>query len=101
MASKHNHYWGFHILLSHSEACRATNRTLVTSVTGLSSIIAGFFTSGIGTAIVSAIATALYAAMDYMRDKNEHSGKKGIQLQFVWPAIYVGCSRRGKGVSPC
>jgi hypothetical protein len=61
----------------------------------------GAWIGGIGAAIAAIIGAAIWAAMSYIRDRDEHSGGRGVKLKFLWPAVYVGVERRGRGNSPC
>jgi hypothetical protein len=85
--------YGTWIILSHSEACKLTS---------------GMSVSAIATAISSmgtyapVAASAISLQMKNIREKNEHSGGKGVKLLFVWAVgVITSIERRGSGSSPC
>jgi hypothetical protein len=93
MASVETHWWGFYVKLSHREVCVWTSAPWNTAV------------DLIGRALANPIATAVIAivkiAKAFIRSRNEQSAYKGVKLKFLWPASYIGVSRRGFGPSKC
>ena len=85
--------YGTWIILSHSEACKLTTGMSVTEI--------NIAISSMGTYAPIA-AAAISLQMVHIRDKNEHSGGKGVKLLFVWAVgVITSIERRGSGSSPC
>ena len=85
--------YGTWIILSHSEACKLTSDMSVSATaTAISSM----------GAYAPVAAAAISLQMKYIREKNEHSGGKGVKLLFVWAVgVITSIERRGSGSSPC
>ena len=86
--------YGTWIILSHSEACKLTGGMSVSAISTAISVIGGAY------AAIAAAAISLQAK--HIREKNEHSGGKGVKLLFVWATgIITSIERRDSGNSPC
>ena len=92
-ASASSHWWGFKVNLNHAEACGWT-----AGISSVSDIAMGLAIAGPWALAAAAV---IIASSSYIRSLNVLSGGKGVTLKFAWPAVYIGCSRRGKGKSPC
>ncbi len=85
--------YGVWIILSHSEACTATNPAIE------GPILAKITALGPWGAVAAA---AVKLQSQVIRDKNQNSGGKGVELLFVWAVgMILDIKRRGKGSSPC
>lgn len=96
-------WWGFRVRFSHAEACAMTDPNVQKSVSQLAAFIATKV-GGLAGAIIAVVAAIVFASMSYIRQKNQHSSGRGVVLEFLWPATYIGCKRRGSGpwsASPC
>ena len=84
--------YGFWLHLTHKEACTITKKDTVDLVL-----------AALPTAWWAAIvAAAIYFQAQYIREKNQKSGKKGVRLFFNIPVgVFTHVERKGKGASPC
>jgi hypothetical protein len=85
---------GWRISLSHREGCTWTSSPV--------SAIRSFLISLIPGPWAPVVATAISIQSNFIRDKNEDSGGKGVKLLFIWATgVITSVERRGTGSSPC
>jgi hypothetical protein len=85
---------GWWIFLSHKEACDWTS----VPASEIRSFLIGLI-PGPWSAVVSA---AISVQSNFIRGKNEQSGKKGVKLLFLWATgVITSVERLGTGKSPC
>lgn len=84
---------GWHIYLSHKEACTLTNSKIEK--------VGAAFAAKIPFA-GPLVAASLVLQNRVARRKNENSGGKGIRLRYIWAVgVITQIRARGRGESPC
>ncbi len=85
---------GWWIYLSHTEACNWTSRP--------ASEIRSFLIELIPSPWAKIVSEVISIQSDFIRSRNEQSGKKGVKLLFLWATgVITSVERRGEGKSPC
>jgi hypothetical protein len=107
MANVKFKWWGFNVMLTHSEACILTEKALPAAELAIAITQMFGGVTAFGQIVLIAIRIAINESGDYIRRKNTRSGYKGVRLKFLYgaPPLYVGVARRGDssdwGRSPC